>query len=130
MWREVRETLTYDFAPPYRRLPNIPTEGTTVKKFYLRTLRYMDDAVWMKRFNGWAAIFFAVLIIPSIFFGWVEQTTFVSVLSIWALVAAHWSTWQAARVEEFEKRVSRPNKKPIRVAHTFKKRYNRKRTPL
>jgi hypothetical protein len=28
--------------------------------------------------------------------------TYVSALSLWALVAGHWSAWQAARVEEYE----------------------------
>ena len=32
-------------------------------------------------------------------FGWLRSVTFVSALSLWALVSGHWSTWQAARVE-------------------------------
>ncbi len=35
----------------------------------------------------------------SIVTGWVHSITYVSALSIWALVSGHWSTWQAARVE-------------------------------
>ena len=31
--------------------------------------------------------------------GWLSSVTYVSALSLWALVASHWSTWQAARVE-------------------------------
>jgi hypothetical protein len=35
----------------------------------------------------------------SIETGWVKSVTYVSALSLWALVSGHWSTWQAARVE-------------------------------
>jgi len=31
-------------------------------------------------------------------FGWLNGVTYVSALSLWALVSGHWSTWQA-RVE-------------------------------
>ena len=31
--------------------------------------------------------------------GWLTSLTFVSALSLWALVSGHWSAWQAARVE-------------------------------
>lgn len=31
--------------------------------------------------------------------GWLNSVVYVSALSLWALVAGHWSTWQAARVE-------------------------------
>ena len=31
--------------------------------------------------------------------GWLKSVTYVSALSLWALVSGHWSTWQAARVE-------------------------------
>jgi len=31
--------------------------------------------------------------------GWLKSVVYVSALSLWALVAGHWSTWQAARVE-------------------------------
>ena len=59
----------------------------------------------MRKFNGWAAIFFAVLIIPSLAFGWVNLVVYVSVLSIWALVSGHWAAWQAARVEVQQNKV-------------------------
>ena len=45
--------------------------------------------------------------------GWLKSVTYVSALSLWALVAGHWSTWQAARVEvtqerEAQKQLSHP----------------------
>ncbi len=30
---------------------------------------------------------------------WLSSVTYVSALSLWALVSGHWSAWQAARVE-------------------------------
>lgn len=53
----------------------------------------------MRRVNGWLAVFWIVMIPPSLYFGWVKSVVFVSALSIWALVSGHWAAWQAARVE-------------------------------
>jgi hypothetical protein len=36
--------------------------------------------------------------------GWLKNVTYVSALSLWALVSGHWSTWQAARVEVTQQR--------------------------
>jgi hypothetical protein len=57
------------------------------------------DAVFMRRLNGWLTLFWIAMIPVSIATGWVRSITYVSALSIWALVSGHWSTWQAARVE-------------------------------
>lgn len=57
------------------------------------------DPVFMRKVNGWLAIFWVAMIPPSLLLGWVTSVTFVSALSIWALVSGHWSAWQAARVE-------------------------------
>lgn len=57
------------------------------------------DPVFMRRVNGWLAVFWIVMIPISIWMNWLSSVEYVSALSIWALVAGHWSTWQAARVE-------------------------------
>ena len=57
------------------------------------------DARFMRRLNAWLTIFWVAMIPISYSFGWLRSVTFVSALSLWALVAGHWSTWQAARVE-------------------------------
>jgi hypothetical protein len=59
----------------------------------------LGDPVFMRRLNGWLAIFWVAMIPLSIETGWVKSVTHVSALSLWALVSGHWSTWQAARVE-------------------------------
>lgn len=73
-----------------------------MKHSYRRFKNWFLRPEFMRKFNGWAAIFFAVLIIPSIAFGWLEIVAFVSILSIWALVASHWAAYQGAKVEEKE----------------------------
>jgi len=57
------------------------------------------DPRLMMRLNGAATVFWVVMIPVSIWFGWVKSVTYVSALSLWALVAGHLSTWQAGRVE-------------------------------
>jgi len=57
------------------------------------------DPVFMRRINGWLTVFWVVMIPISIATGWIHSVTYVSVLSLWALVSGHWSAWQAARVE-------------------------------
>lgn len=57
------------------------------------------DPLFMRRVNGWLTILWIVMIPVSIATGWVTSVTYVSALSLWALVSGHWSAWQAARVE-------------------------------
>ncbi|MDQ1434732.1 MAG: hypothetical protein QOF59_1548 [Actinomycetota bacterium] len=69
--------------------------------------------MFMRRVNGWLTIFWIGMIPVSLVTGWINSVTFIAALSIWALVAGHWSTWQAARVEvtqraEAEEREKRP----------------------
>ena len=53
----------------------------------------------MRRINGWLTMFWLAMIPVSLATGWVNSVTYVSALSLWALVSGHWSAWQAARVE-------------------------------
>ena len=57
------------------------------------------DPVFMRRVNGWFTIFWLVMIPISIALGLLSRVTYVSALSLWALVSGHWSAWQASRVE-------------------------------
>ena len=57
------------------------------------------DPVFMRRVNGWLTIFWIIMIPLAFVMGWLQSVTFVSALSLWALVSGHWSAWQAARVE-------------------------------
>ena len=62
------------------------------------------DPVFMRRINGWFTIFWVVMLPVSYAMGWLSSVTFVSALSLWALVSGHWSAWQAARVEVYQQR--------------------------
>jgi hypothetical protein len=57
------------------------------------------DPVFMRRVNGWLAIFWLLMIPVSLISHWVSSVVYVSALSLWALVSGHWSAWQAVRVE-------------------------------
>lgn len=68
---------------------------------YVKSLWVMvqGDPVFMRRLNGWLAVFWVAMIPISFSLHWLSSVTYVSALSLWALVSGHWSTWQAARVE-------------------------------
>ena len=57
------------------------------------------DPVFMRRVNGWLTLFWVAMIPVSFSMHWLSSVTYVSALSLWALVSGHWSAWQAARVE-------------------------------
>jgi hypothetical protein len=88
------------------------------------------DPVFMRRVNGWLAIFWIVMIPVSLITGWISSVTYVAALSIWALVSGHWSAWQAARVEveqEKEKKKEKKENIPVETAKETVKRLNRKK---
>jgi hypothetical protein len=62
------------------------------------------DPVLMRRLNGWLTMFWILMIPISFELGWLKSVTYVSALSLWALVAGHLSTWQAARIEVTQER--------------------------
>jgi hypothetical protein len=72
------------------------------------------DPVFMRRVNGWLAIFWIAMIPISMMLGWLHSVVYVSALSLWALVSGHWSAWQAARVEvEQERQLTAEKKRPL-----------------
>lgn len=102
-----------------------------MKNIYQRFRRVFQDPAFNRHFNGWAAIFFAVLIIPSMLFGWLEVVAFVSILSIWALVGSHWAAWQGAKVEQKEDVQAATRPLPRKVVHSKVKMRTRSfRKPL
>ncbi len=80
------------------------------------------DPVFMRRVNGWFTVFWIVMIPVSYKLHWLDSVTYVSALSLWALVSGHWSAWQAARVEvkqleESEKAEVLTKKLPEKIAN-------------
>ena len=84
------------------------------------------DPVFMRKVNGWLTIFWIISIPVAYIFHWLDSVTFVSALSLWALVSGHWSAWQAARVEVKQEQEAKIHKKetkdmPKRIAKEIKK---------
>lgn len=72
------------------------------------------DPVFMRRVNGWLTVFWLIMIPVSYWMHWLSSVVYVSALSLWALVAGHWSSWQAARVEVVQEReVKKERANPI-----------------
>jgi hypothetical protein len=61
--------------------------------------KLLEDPVLMRKAQGWITILWVALIPVSLGLGWVKSVTFVSALSLWALVASHGAWWAAASVE-------------------------------
>lgn len=53
----------------------------------------------LQHVHFWFTLFWIVMVPISLALGWLESVTYVSALSLWALVSGHWSAWQAARTE-------------------------------
>jgi len=64
--------------------------------------QHLADPTFLRKFHGWATLSWLAASIPiCIFFG---NSVFVVVfISVYANVVGHWSSWQAARVEEKQK---------------------------
>ena len=76
---------------------------------YIKSIWNMieGDARFMRHVNGFLTIFWIVMIPVSYAMHWLESVTFVSALSLWALVSGHWAAWQAARVEATQQKEER-----------------------
>lgn len=70
-----------------------------MNKFQEKLENTLASPPFMRKLNGWLAIGWVGMIPISYELHWLSSITYVSAISIWALVAGHWSTWQAARVE-------------------------------
>jgi uncharacterized membrane protein len=72
----------------------------------VRKLRTMiqGDPQFMRKINGWLTIFWVCMIPVSLAMGWLSSVTYVSALSLWALVSGHWAAWQASRTEVEQQR--------------------------
>lgn len=53
----------------------------------------------MRHVQGALTLFWAAMIPISFLTGWVRSVSYVSALSLWALVASHGAWWAAASVE-------------------------------
>ena len=59
----------------------------------------MSNPKIMRAVNGWLTLFWVAMIPVSFLTGLAKAVSYVTALSLWALVASHWAVWQASRVE-------------------------------
>ena len=57
------------------------------------------DPRTMRILHGWLTVIWFLAAFPIMFF-WSENIKFLVFISVYAVVTGHWSSWQAARVEE------------------------------
>lgn len=60
---------------------------------------WLNDSQKLRRFHGYATVVWLGLVVPSVTV-WRESIGWVVFMSVWANVAGHWSSWQAARAEQ------------------------------
>lgn len=57
------------------------------------------DAAFMRKLHGYLTIAWFIAAFPIMYF-WHDNVPFLVFISVYAVVTGHWSSWQAARVEE------------------------------
>lgn len=67
-------------------------------KAYLFWDKFQNDPVFSRKLNGWLAIIWLAASLPICIF-LSTSVPFLVFVSVYAIVASHWSTWQASRVE-------------------------------
>lgn len=65
----------------------------------MKFLRKFVDVDFVLKFHAGAVVFFMILTIPAVFL-WAESVPFLVYISMWALIAAHWSAFQGAHSEK------------------------------
>lgn len=62
-------------------------------------LLYQGDPTTMRLLHGWLTVIWFVAAIPICIYLY-DSVPFLVFVSVYAVVTGHWSSWQAARVEE------------------------------
>lgn len=71
--------------------------------------RGVEAEVWWRRFSGLRAVFWIVVTVLAVLFGWIFAVAFVSVCSLYANVASDVAAWRAdvnPQLDRIEKRLS------------------------
>lgn len=58
----------------------------------------LQSPQFLKKFHGWATIFWIVMVFPSVLF-LRSSVPYLVALSVYAIITGHWSSWQSSRVE-------------------------------
>jgi hypothetical protein len=67
-------------------------------KTYKKVVDLLHDPKFLVKFHGWMTVLWICLIIPSLLF-WSQSVMWVVLMSVWANIAGHWSSFQAAQAE-------------------------------
>lgn len=70
-----------------------------MKAHFKKIRGLLHDPHFTTEFHKWATIVWILLVIPSILF-WSQSLVWIILMSVWANVAGHWSSYQASRVEK------------------------------
>lgn len=70
-----------------------------MKNLFSAVHEKLNDPEFTTSFHKYATIAWVILMVPSIFW-WSESVRWIVLMSAWANVAGHWSSYQASRVEK------------------------------
>lgn len=76
---------------------------------------WLDEhqAVVLRRYHGWATLFWMAMVPISFVTGLANLLSYVTALSLWALVSTEWGAWQGSRAEvKVEEQVAVPAECP------------------
>ena len=59
---------------------------------------WLNSPAFLTRFHATATLVWVLLLIPSVLW-WKDLLVWVVIMSVWANIAGHWSSWQASRTE-------------------------------
>ena len=59
----------------------------------------LGSAAFLRRFHALATAAWAAMVVPGVLW-WRDSVPFLVMVSIYANVVGHWSSWQASRAEE------------------------------
>ena len=70
-----------------------------MKKFFATVRDKLHDPYFTTQFHKYATFIWILLVIPTVLL-WPESILWLALMSVWANVAGHWSSYQASRAEQ------------------------------
>jgi hypothetical protein len=65
---------------------------------YMKVFALFGQPMFLKRFHGYATVFWLILAFPSMIW-WNNSVAYLVGISVYAVVVGHWSSWQSASTE-------------------------------
>lgn len=70
-----------------------------MRNFFDKIRSMLHDPTFSTNLHKYSTIVWILLIIPGLLF-WKESLVFIVLMSLWANVVGHWSSYQASRAEK------------------------------